>query len=139
MTIKNNIKAFTLIEILVAMVILSIGFSIIFRSYQFCIFALTYLSEKTTANSLISKVYDDLSIQIITNNFELPPLENSFEYPFEEFSYQIELSPVEFASFDKYTIKNDGNLYDLKISVLQNDSKKTYSSTTKIYLPESPE
>jgi len=139
MTIKNNIKAFTLIEILVAMVILSIGFSIIFRSYQFCIFALTDLSEKTTANTLISKVYDDLSIQIMTNNFELPPMENSFEYPFEKFSYKIDLSPVEFANFDEYTIENDGNLYDLKISVLQKDSKQTYSSTTKIYLPESTE
>jgi len=139
MIIKHNIKAFTLIEILVSMVILSIGFSIIFRSYQFCISALTDLSETTTANALMSKVYDDLNIQIMTNNFELPPLENTFEYPFEEFSYQIDLSPVEFANFDAYTIENDGNLYELKISVLQKNSDKTYSCKTKIYLPESAE
>ncbi len=139
MNIKNNIKAFTLIEILVAMVILSIGFSIIFRSYQFCISALTDLSETTTANTLISKVYDDLNIQIMTNNFELPPLEKNFEYPYEKFSYQIELSPVVFENFNQYTIENDGNLYELEISVLQKDSKKIYSGKTKIYLPESTE
>lgn len=137
MIIKSNIKAFTLIEILVAMVILTIGFSIIFRSYQFCISALTELSEQTTANILISRVYDDLSTQIMTNNFELPPLEEAFEYPFEAFSYKIALLPVEFASFDEYALKNDGNLYDIKISVLQKNSDKTYSSSTKIYLPKS--
>jgi prepilin-type N-terminal cleavage/methylation domain-containing protein len=137
MTIKNNKKAFTLIEVLFAMLILSIGFPIIFSSYQFCLSALSKLSETTTANTLMEKVYNDLNIQIMTNNFEMPTLEASFEEPYENYSYKMELLLVAFDDFDGYALENDGNLYDVTISVLQEGSDNEYNCITRIYLPES--
>lgn len=136
---KNNKKAFTLIEILVAMVILTIGFSIIFRSYQFCIQTISTLSEKNITNVLMHRVYNDLTIQIMTNNFELPPLESQFAEPYEAYSYQMDLSLLVFDYFDEYQLENDGNLYDLNITVKKTDSEQSYSCSTKIYLPEDVE
>ncbi|MDA3799711.1 MAG: prepilin-type N-terminal cleavage/methylation domain-containing protein [Kiritimatiellae bacterium] len=136
---NNNKKAFTLIEILVAMVILTVGFSIIFRSYQFCVQTISTLSEKNVTNVLINRVYNDLTIQIMTNNFELPPLESQFAAPYEAYSYQMELSLMEFDDFDDYQIENDGNLYNLNVTVKKTDSDQPYSCSTKIYLPKEVE
>lgn len=94
------------------------------------------MSDKTVANVLMSRLYNDVSISMRTNEFEMLELEGRFPEPYSDFVYSLEFIPVEFEDFADYQIENDGNLYDMHMTVNNALENRSFSCFTRVYIQD---
>ena len=97
--IGNNSKAFTFIEVMVTLVVLSSGIVFIYKSFFLCADYLTRLSLRLDANQLLDNKITEIK-RYVKDNHDLSfsrsgilPLEE-FNHKTVQFFYQTELNPI---------------------------------------------
>ena len=94
--LKAKSKGVTLLEVMLAVTILSVGLVMVVRSYTSCLRTIKITQNLLLANLLLEeKIWQKEEEKLSTAIFIEGQEENQFDPPWDNFRYEISLEPVE--------------------------------------------
>ena len=131
---------FTLIEVLVAVVILSTGLVVILQGMQTAVKALDVAVDKTRSSFLLHQQLNDLSAAAAAGQ-DLSELagEGRFDKPYDRYYRRLKISKVRLTQKNPgagaVDADDSGVLYDVRLTVRRAGSERSYSVSTLLLEP----
>ncbi len=134
---KQQQSGFSLIEVLIAVVILATGMVVVLEGMHTAIGALDSAVDKTRAAVLARSRFDVVQQASLTAD-DLSDLSSSGEFkePYSQYRWDMNVEKVR-SSFGDGSVPEDesGKLYEVDVTVWRVGSERKYSAATLVYLP----
>jgi prepilin-type N-terminal cleavage/methylation domain-containing protein len=134
---KKSSGGFTLIEVLIAVVILSVGIVAILQGMQTGMAALDEAVDKTRSAALIASRFSALQQMALSGqDFMAQDSQGNFEAPFDNYRWRqsIEVVPVRVSGDSGRAAGSEGGrLYRVEVFVWRDGLSRDYSLSTYIY------
>ena len=125
----NKNQGFTFVEVMVALVVLSAGIVMIYKSFFLCVDYLSYLSCRLYASQMIESKISDISHSYKANQ------DNTFNRGAMTESLEINHKWIDFNySIDMFPIKSLENVYRLKVTLGWYDGRRLLHLTRESIL-----
>ncbi len=128
---------FSLIEVLIAVVILSTGMVVVLEGMHTAIGALDSAVDKTRASFLARAQFDVVRQAALTSD-DISDLSSTgeFEDPYAHYRWEMNVEQVRSTSDGgAVSEKESGKLYEVDVTVWRFGSKREYRAATLVYLP----
>jgi prepilin-type N-terminal cleavage/methylation domain-containing protein len=130
---------FTLIEVLIAVVILSTGIVVVLQALHSSLSALDCAVEKTRSAMLLQAKMGEAQAAA-RSGADPSTLGTSgrFEDPFERYLWQLNSASAPLSGMGSGGSEQSGGLFDVNATVWREGRQRTYSAATRVYVrPES--
>lgn len=130
-------NGFTLIEVLIAVVILATGLVVILQGMHTAVSVLDAAVDKTRAAMLVRTQFS-LAQQAAINFEDLTELDSNgeFEKPYDLYRWSMTAKRVEQSLHDTAGENDVGALYEVDVIVWRIGSEREYTASTYIYVPQ---
>ena len=126
---------FTLIEVLIAVVVLSVGIVLVLQGMHGALAAWDGGVERMRSAMLVQEKLEQWRLSARLSG-EIPASERGhFEPPFADYRWQVEVETVALPA----AAPQSGTLYELLCTVKREGRERTFAAATRVYLPEPPE
>ena len=126
---------FTLIEVLIAVVVLSVGIVLILQALHGALSAWDGGVERMRSAMLVQEKLEEWRLAARLTG-EIPASERGgFEPPFADYRWQVESETVALPG----AAAQSGVLHELLCTVWREGRERTFAAATRVYLPEPPE
>lgn len=126
---------FTLIEVLIAVVVLSVGIVLVLQGMHGALAAWDGGVERMRSAMLVQEKLEQLRLAVQVAG-EVPSSgRGRFEPPFADYRWQVERETVALPGM----APGSGVLHELLCTVWREGRERTFAAATRVYLPEPPE
>jgi len=131
----KRLGGFTLIEVLIAVVVLSVGIVLILQAMHGALAAWDGGVERMRSAMLAQEQLEQWRLAARTSGAVASGERGRFESPFSDYRWQVESETVALPG----AASGSGALHELLCTVWREGRERTFSVATRIYLPEPPE
>lgn len=129
------ISGFTLIEVLIAVVVLSVGIVLVLQAMHGALAAWDGGVERMRSAMLVQEKLEQWRLAARVTG-EIPSSERGgFEPPFADYRWQIDSEAIALPG----AAPASGTLHELLCTVWREGRERTFAVATRVYLPEPPE
>jgi len=128
---------FSLIEVLIAVVILATGMVVVLEGMHTAIGALDSAVDKTRASVLARARFDVVQqASLISDDLSDLSSDGEFDEPYSQYRWEMYVDEVR-TSFGSGSVAEEeaGKLYEVDVTVWRVGSERKYSAATLVYLP----
>lgn len=132
---------FTLIEVLIAVVILATGMVIVLEGMRTAIGAFDSAVDKTRASFLVQSRFDAIRQSALSSD-DISDLtsDGEFEEPFAQYRWDVTVEQTTTAQGSESVSEDkSGKLYEVDVTVWRFGSERKYSASTLVYIPPEKE
>lgn len=132
---RKGIGGFTLIEVLIAVVVLSIGIVLVLQGLHGALAAWDGGVERMRSAMLVQEKLEQWRLAARVEGGVLSRERGRFEPPFADYRWQIESETVALSG----AAPQSGVLHEVLCTVWREGRERTFAAATRVYLPEPPE
>jgi len=132
---RHGPAGFTLIEVLIAVVVLSVGIVLVLQAMHGALAAWDGGVERMRSAMLAQEQLEQWRLAARTSGAVASGERGRFESPFSDYRWQVESETVALPG----AASGSGALHELLCTVWREGRERTFAAATRVYLPEPPE
>ena len=127
-------SGFSLIEVLIAVVVLSTGIVVVLQGLHSSLSALDGAVDKTRAAMLLhAKLGEAQAAAFAGEDPSTLATSGSFQEPFDSYLWRLDVAAASLASGQSGGAGDSGELYEVDATVWREGGRRTYASSTLVY------
>ncbi|MBT3191883.1 MAG: prepilin-type N-terminal cleavage/methylation domain-containing protein [Verrucomicrobia bacterium] len=131
---------FSLVEVLIAVVILSTGIVAVLQGLHASLSALDGAADKTRCEMLLrSRIVEAQAVALAGDDPSGVGSRGRFDEPFADYLWRLDVAAAAQPAGNAESVTSVGNLHEVGASVWREGSERIYTASTLVYVPPPPD